>query len=423
MTFEPPGIGSFADIMEVNFQNGAGPQTRTLNVEGEGVSAAVLTIAEAEPYIYLPQTVDSSVVYIFNVVNSGGIAASGLSVTSLAEPFRFAGTGGLPGTFPGVGGDCLPTGLAAGANCDLAIEYLPTTTGLHLSSLDLSYNDGVTTQIEVQGLRGTSLSRALITISEVDPYEYGVVATGGGFADHIFTVTNTGATDATGFGITGLTGLFTDTATGTCTGLTTLAAGTDCTIEIRYTPTVSGVDTGSFVASYNDGVDPQTSERQLRGEGAAPALLTISDGPTYDFGIVAETANRDHTFEVENTGEVAASLLSGAAFTNEFSFKGGGYPGVGGDCTSDLAPSSTCNIVVVFSPTSVGAQTDTITINYNNGVGAVSVPRDVEGLGATVASIAITNTNPEDFGSVAVGSISERTFTCLLYTSPSPRDS
>ena len=59
VTFEPPGIGSFADIMEVNFQNGAGPQTRTLNVEGEGVSAAVLTIAEVEPYVYPPQTIDS----------------------------------------------------------------------------------------------------------------------------------------------------------------------------------------------------------------------------------------------------------------------------------------------------------------------------------------------------------------------------
>ena len=157
--------------MNINYYDGAGGQTTLITLDGDGANPASLAIAEAEPYDYSAQTVDSATLYTFNIVNSGNVPATGLAITSLTAPFSFPG--GYPGT--AIATACTTT-LPALDNCDIVVEYLPTTTGLHLGNIDLNYNDGVTSQVEVQTLRGTGLSKALLTISEVDAYDFGTVA-------------------------------------------------------------------------------------------------------------------------------------------------------------------------------------------------------------------------------------------------------
>ena len=165
VTFEPPSVNNFLDTVNINYNDGAAPQTTSIALSGDGADPAVLTIAEIEPFDYNPQTVDSVTPHIFVVSNTGDVEATGLAITSLVAPFNFAG-----GAFPGTGSatPCTST-LAAGATCDLVVEYSPVTTGLHLNSIDLAYNDGVTAQVEVQTLRGTGLSRACLLYTSPSP--------------------------------------------------------------------------------------------------------------------------------------------------------------------------------------------------------------------------------------------------------------
>ena len=113
-----------------------------------------------------------------------------------------------------------------------------------------------------------------------------------------------------------------------------------------------------------------------------------------------------------NNGGVDATSIAGAALTLPFEYKGGGYPGIGGTCTSFLAPTDTCDIVVVYRPTTASPlDTDTITLNYDDGVIPRNVAVGLEGTAITPANIAISDAPNFDFGTIAVGSVVEHTFT------------
>ena len=79
-------------------------------------------------------------------------------------------------------------------------------------------------------------------------------------------------------------------------------------------------------------------------------VLVISDGATYDYGIIAAGTPSDKVFTLTNTSFVPASSIAGAAFTganpSEFTFKGGSFPGTGGDCTTSLVAYGSCTFVV-----------------------------------------------------------------------------
>ena len=200
---------------------------------------------------------------------------------------------------------------------------------------------------------------------------FGSVATGS-TATHTFTVNNTGGVPATALADAGglaapytfLGGAYPGTG-GTCAA--TLLNGANCTIVVEYAPTATGVQTDTIDLSYNDGAGAQNSTRDLTGTGAAPAVLSISDAPTYDYGTIAVGGTSNYTFTVSNTGGIPATLLTGGAFGADFRFLGGAYPGTGGTCTGTLANGANCTVVVEFVPSATGALADTLTINYNDG--------------------------------------------------------
>ncbi len=118
-----------------------------------------------------------------------------------------------------------------------------------------------------------------------------------------------------------------------------------------------------------------------------PAVLTISDGPTFDFGTwsaSSPTGFLDHAFIVTNTGELTATSFSQVAFgSTHFAWKGLTYPGTGGDCGTSLAGGGVCTLVVRFDPTSSGGPfLDIVQIPYSDGTGASqNVSRQMQGTG------------------------------------------
>ena len=225
----------------------------------------------------------------------------------------------------------------------------------------------------------------MLTISESDPYDYGSVAVGSTVL-HTFTITNTGSGAATSISEIGLAapfsfsgGVYPGTG-GTCTAVLS-GGGTNCDIVVEFSPTSVGLNTDSIEIAYNDGVSTQTTVRSIEGTGATPASLVISESDPYDYGSIATSNSADHTFTVTNVGGMIATSLAGSGLVAPYDFKGGSYPGSGGTCGAVLASGSNCTVVVDFSPVVTGLQSDTIDINFNDGVSAQVVSRDVAGTG------------------------------------------
>lgn len=99
--------------------------------------------------------------------------------------------------------------------------------------------------------------------------------------------------------------------------------------------------------------------------------LVISDGATYDYGVIAAGAGADKIFTLTNTTYAAVNSIAGGAFTGantgSFSFKGGSFPGTGGDCTSTLVGFGACTFVVTANNNTAATHTATANITYHDG--------------------------------------------------------
>ncbi|MCC7402812.1 MAG: choice-of-anchor D domain-containing protein, partial [Bdellovibrionales bacterium] len=407
VTYSPTTPGIHTDTIRISYNDGLVSQTVTRAVQGTGASSALLTISDGPSYNYGNRAIGSSTDKIFAVNNSGSITATAMAGTGLAAPFTFKG-----GSYPGTGGNCGVT-LAAAGTCNIVVTYAPTTTGAHSDTIDLTYSDGVGSATASRDVTGTGTTAAQLTISDAPTYDFGTQALGAS-VDKSFTVNNTGGTDATTMSGAALVlpfsykgGTYPGTG-GTCGA--TLAAGANCSVVVNYAPTSAGVHSGTLTLNYNDGVTAQSSARPMQGTGAVAAFLSISDGATFDFGTQALGATAEHSFTVTNTGGLSATGIAGSGLALPFAFKGGSYPGTGGTCSASLAAAGTCTMIVTFAPTVTGIQTDTINLDYNNGLIAATASRDVQGTGASAATLTISDGPTYNYGTLAVSASADHTF-------------
>ncbi|MBC7420409.1 MAG: DUF2341 domain-containing protein [Bdellovibrio sp.] len=115
------------------------------------------------------------------------------------------------------------------------------------------------------------------------------------------------------------------------------------------------------------------------------AALVISDAVTYNYGTIAINIDADQIFTLTNTSNLEVTGITGSAFTghtDSFGFKGGTFPGTGGNCGTILAGQASCIFVVTARRATAGARLATIRIDYNaknaaNQVVAQTATRDV----------------------------------------------
>ena len=382
INFAPSSVATFNDDVELSYENASqGAMTLVYPVmgTGSGVTPAVLIISNGPTHDFGTHTIATTTDFTFSVSNTGGQAATAMADgAGLAAPFQFKG-----GTYPGTGGDCGTT-LGNGSSCNIVVTYSPSAALVSNDTIDLNYNDGSGAQVTSRDVTGTGVTPAVLSISEANPYDYGTITVGGS-ADHTFTVANSGGSAAISLSEVGLAppfqfkgGTYPGTG-GTCAP--SLSAGGNCTLVITFSPVGTGLASDTIDLSYQDGAGPQNTTRDVQGTGVNAASLTISDGPTYDFGTHGLGSNIDHTFIVTNTGGATATTMGGSGLAAPFNFKGGSYPGAGGTCATTLAPAGSCNVVVTYSPTTSAVHNDTLQIDYNDGTGVQASTRDITGTG------------------------------------------
>ena len=184
---------------------------------------------------------------------------------------------------------------------------------------------------------------SLISISPT-ALGFGTVATGASSAAQAVTVTNSGSAAAPVTGVS-TTGDFSQT--NTCGS--SIAAGSSCTVSVKFTPTTTGSRTGNLTVAAA-GV---TSTVPLSGTGVAPGPILSPNPASLSFaGTVVGASAPAQTVTVSNTGTTSATV-SGVTASGDFSQTN--------NC-STVAVGASCAVTVTFTPTTGGARAGAVTI-------------------------------------------------------------
>ena len=406
--FSPLSIGIKNANLTINYNNGSN-QSVTRQVLGEGDQQPVLAIS---PGVYDFGLQPIAGVYETTLTVStplGYYPAINLSGTIQGSGFAFKG-----GSYPGTGGTC-SANLALGDTCTIVITFSPLLATSYSGSVGINYNDYVANQQVKINLTGTGKNAAVLGFTNSSPYNFGtIIQTASSTAT--ITLNNTGTSSATAIVPTALSAPYAFTGgtypgtSGTCGA--TLAAGATCTMALTYSPTTTGVSNSALTMNYYNGNVTTTSVLNLTGTALSQAVLSLSDVNPYSYGSVVVNSALSKTFTITNGGSTAAIYLSTVFPSAQYLYKGGSYPGTGGTCSTTIAATSTCTIIVNFAPTALGLDSGTFKFNYNDGIRSEVENKTLSGTGSAslvggsfmkmIPIKSINTTDPQTFFSDAL---------------------
>jgi hypothetical protein len=259
-----------------------------------------------------------------------------------------------------VTGTTCGSSLAAGASCTVTLTLTPSTTGTRSAVLSIADNAANTPQnVSLTGVG--SNSNATLTPASLT---YAAQVIGTSSPAQAATLTNTGSVAIT---ITSITATAPYTQTNNCGS--SLATGANCTINVVFTPTKAGTQTGTLSVVDNGPNSPQ--KVTLTGVGSA-----ISFSPTsLNFGTqTLKTSSPPQTITVKNvsTAAVAFSKISvtGSRVTSFVIQSTSTCP----LATGSLAAGASCTVNVVFDPQLKGALNANLTAVDAGGGSPQNVP-------------------------------------------------
>jgi hypothetical protein len=141
----------------------------------------------------------------------------------------------------------------------------------------------------------------------------------------------------------------------------TLAAGTSCSISIRFTPWTVGAHSGAFTITSDATNSPHTV--LLSGSGYIPAPAIALSSTSISFGSVRlgmSPSRRVLTVTSTGTSPLFISTVTiGGAHPTDFYINSDTCWG------ATLTPGSTCKVEMFFDPWAIGTRTATLTISHN----------------------------------------------------------
>ena len=123
-----------------------------------------------------------------------------------------------------------------------------------------------------------------------------------------------------------------------------------------------------------------------------PANIEVNF-PSVSYGNIIIGNSIDANLTYTNTGGTQATAFS-ATFSNA-DFSGSTT------CTAILAPGASCTYTVTFAPTTNSLYTDTLDINYHNGLSTQTTTTTLTGQGLLPANLTISEADPYNFGTFA----------------------
>ncbi len=366
--FTPTSSGTKIPNLEVNYTGGT-VSSAIRKLTGTSTIPSTLTISPGT-FDFGFKPTDSYYEQTFTVTHSGQVAANSISRS-------ISGTGFSLST-----NNC-PTSLNSGASCTMVVRFTPSSAISYSGQFRVSYTNGYQTNTTTVNLTGTGSPTAALSFSP-SSYDFGkIIQTQ--TSTKTITVVHSGPIAATSMSLGALSapysfkgGTYPGTG-GTCSD--SLSSGS-CTMVIDFAPTNTGVKNQTLSLNYYNGNVNRTTTASLTGESLAQAIISISETNPYTFGTTNLSGSIDKSFTLSNSGSVNGTSLSGSFDITQFSFKGGSFPGTGGNCTSTLSSGGNCSIVLTFKPTQVMTYTGTLTLTYNDGLRVQTEYKTLKGTGS-----------------------------------------
>ncbi len=238
------------------------------------------------------------------------------------------------------------TSVSALGQCTISVTFSPLATGARTA--DITVVDDAGTQIA--SLNGTGGTTPIVTFSP-STLTFATQSVGVASSPQTITISNTGTSALT---ITSAlaSGDFTVAANTCVTALQATTPPSNCTLQITYTPSAAGTSVGSLTLTDNAPNSPQVI--LLTGTGAFQGAVSISPTSlTFPSEVVGATSP-PQIVTLKNTG--TAPLTVGAIVATA----GFGFTTT---CGAPVTPGAICTISVTFTPTALGSNTGSLTIN------------------------------------------------------------
>lgn len=261
--------------------------------------------------------------------------------------------------------DC-PASVAVNAACTLSIAYTPVVANSAESVLITTNAVSSPNSIVLTGWGTTAAMPVLAWQPNATALAFASTVVGVSSASQSLTLVNNGpgAVTLNSLGVAGADAAsFALASSSTCRAGVSLAVSASCTVVVNFVPGSTGAKTANLQITSN-GTPP--GDIVLSGSGASPSTgngtLTLGQ-TTLDFssvGVVTGQTSSPLTLSVSN-GSTAAVTISSIRISGQFAFAtASSSPCATGSST--LAPGSSCNLSVVYAPTSAGASNGAVTI-------------------------------------------------------------
>jgi hypothetical protein len=241
-----------------------------------------------------------------------------------------------------------PASLAAGATCAVNTTFKPASMG-DLTGRVLINTNASPYAIDVKGT-------GLLAKPAFNPTNIAFADQTVGTTSSAQTVTLTNSGNiATALGAPALTGPF--AATSNCPA--SLDGGASCTYSVTFTPSAMNAASGTFTVGTDVGVQTVT----LAGRGLQTS--GVANAGSLGFGSQdINTTSVAQTLTLSNTGNTPLAV-NGVTASGQF--------GATHNCPASLPVGASCNVNVVFTPTTMGTQTGVVTLTTDGGTSVVSL--------------------------------------------------
>jgi hypothetical protein len=379
------------------------PRAVTGNTNHFGVGAVELQSAKSTSASIAPMsvafgdvTVGTTSVPQTLTLYAGNTAMRGITATATA-PFA-------------VTANSCPTGintLAAGASCTISVVFSPTTVPANNVATTGTLTIGATAGGPVAGspvpLTGYSVAQISVSPGQLN---FGNVNVNTAATVQTVTVTNGTTTAVNNLGIVFGGGDFTRSG-GTCGAA--LQANSSCTIGVKFTPSIVGVDQGSLSISAQQGNGsyisvvggPVTLNGVGLGASVSPASLSFGN-------VIQGQASAPQTIVVSNTQTTALTVAIAGVTSTTTPFKVtsvtpttcGAVTATSFTVAATTTPSTpgTCSFSVTYNPLSSAtpgtAQNGTMTLTGKYGAATTTVfaPVNYYGTAYTNGQVTMTGT-------------------------------
>ena len=340
VTFRPSAVGTRTATLQIADDAPGSPQTVNLMGFGEPVTATML-LTETALSLGV-QTVGTT-----STNHSVSLYDEGTGAITFAGSNAFTITGPNASDFAITFNNCSTSLTGGGGACTLDVAFTPSIVGLETATLNIA--DSAPDSPETVTLFGTGAASTQVFGFEYSSLTFAPINVGTTSPVQTNYIYNEGTSpiSLTGFTITGGNAGDFSISNNQCPS--SLAAGSQCYVQIAFTPTAVGPRSSTLQVTDSAPGSPQTLS--LFGTGQTPVQTLGLEYSALVFGTqTVGTTSGVMTNYIYNNGNAAISFSSfNITGTNasEFTISTN-------ECGSSLAAGSYCYVQLTFTPAGTG---------------------------------------------------------------------